>query len=778
MFKQFCILVLIFLWSLCAYGTENIALNKSYTFSPKPNYDLCTDDSDTKQLTDGKISGSRWTQTSTVGWVKPEPFVEVIIDLGQKYVVREVNVHTIGGGAATVEFPEFIAVLISDMSSQFKLAGVISNKKLQRVRADSNRGIQQVMSIKNINAAGRFVKLITRPQGRTVFMDEIEVMGEKFAELNLREDLEIVENDEKLLDVVEKYLQIEDNLAEIQKYSEQNNNSVSQVLTTNILLDENSLRKHKAQIYKNKYKKPFVCLPANPMEIVFEKEFYIQEVAEEINIEMWQNEYESAAFNIVNCSEQTMRIALSVSPILGPDFQTIDSDKVLTIRRAQYVQASQLGSIADVLVLQGTRTFEIQAGELIQIWLTIHDPELTAGDYKAQIAVIGEFLTGEGLHREMIPIELKVYENRLADIPALDTCVWDYYQVASEPEMAKDLREHHINVCVVPAQKLPFLRFYSDSPGVTRTPDYSKLDEAIKLHRYAKTFLLGMSFSAAKKDYGRFGDVVWMTDDWKNVFSSWLKDLVSHLQKNGIGYDRFVMYPFDESIGDDYYKLAQLIKSIDPKIRLYANSFGKGPDEFMRFRELIDIWCLQDSHIAKHPDRFNKIKSFGKEMWTYECLEPMKAQQPYSYYRLLPWRAFQRGQSGAGFWIYYYGLGYEPGAVPWDDTLRPHGFSGVVYGTKNHPELYEGIVLPKFKENIIPSRRWEAWREGVEDYQYLYELQQAINKIKNTNAKAANNAQKILDTQVNRVLNSPDNCNLVYEAREILTDTLQKITNQ
>jgi hypothetical protein len=259
-----------------------------------------------------------------------------------------------------------------------------------------------------------------------------------------------------------------------------------------------------------------------------------------------------------------------------------------------------------------------------------------------------------------------------------------------------------------------------------------------------------------------------MTNDWQTVFTSWLKNLVSHLKEQGVDYDKFALYPFDESIADDYYKLAKLIKSVDPKIRLYANSFGKGPKEFMRFRELIDIWCLQDSHIVKHPDWFEKIKSFGKQMWTYECLEPMKAQKPYSYYRLLPWRAFKRNQSGAGFWIYYYGLGFESGDVPWDDTLRPHGFSGVVYGKKAGNSI--GL-----NESIVPSRRWQAWREGVEDYQYLYELQQAINKKKTKDAKNANKAQKILDDQVDRVLNSPDNCNLVYEAREILTDTLQKL---
>ncbi len=764
MLKRSFILFLNILWCFCAYGMENLALNKSYTFSPKPNYQLCTEDADSIQLTDGKTSGSRWTQKSTVGWRKPEPFVEVIIDLGQKCVVREVNIHTIGGGAATVEFPEFIAVLLSDTGSQFRFAGMVSGRTLENIRSSSNSGIPRAMNIKDINAAGRFVKLVIRPNGPLVFMDEIEVMGEAVTDSsikNLRDNLEIVATNENLLNTIEDHLQFEDNTVEVEKLS----GRIDGFITGRLRDKEKLLAKQKARIYHDKYKKPFVCLPANPMEIVFEKEVYLHDSANEINIQMWRNENESAAFNIINCSEQTIEMNISISPLIGSNGQIIDSDKVFAIRRAKYVMASQAGSIADALILTGENSFKIEPGQLIQIWLTIHNAELTAGDYEAKIAVSGISQI------ETISINLKVYKNRLTDKSALNTCVWDYYQAASEQEIAKDLRSHYVNVCVIPAQKLPFLRFSSDKPGVTRKPDYSKLDEAIKLRQYAGTFLLGMSFSITQKDYGRFGDIKWMSKEWKEVFSSWLEHLVSHLKELGIGYDKFALYPFDESIGDDYYELAQLIKSVDPKIRLYANSFGKGPDEFLRFRELIDIWCLQDSHIVKHPDWFEKIKSFSKQMWTYECFEPMKAQKPYSYYRLLPWRAFQRNQSGAGFWIYYYGLGYDPGAVPWNDTLRPHGFSGVVYGTKTEKAM-------GYSESIIPSRRWEAWREGVEDYQYLYELQQTINKIKVKDAEKAKKAQFILDGQVDRVVNNPDNCNIVYEAREILTHTLQEITNQ
>ena len=105
----------------------NLALRKNYTLWPKPNYHLCTDKSDVIQLTDGRTSGSRWTDKSTVGWQKAEPAVEIVIDLGKKSAIYEVRIHTIGGGFADVEFPEFAAVLLSDNGREFRFARLVSS---------------------------------------------------------------------------------------------------------------------------------------------------------------------------------------------------------------------------------------------------------------------------------------------------------------------------------------------------------------------------------------------------------------------------------------------------------------------------------------------------------------------------------------------------------------------------------------------------------------------------------------------------------------------------
>ncbi len=790
MSKRFFLLFLLVCNCKLVSARENLALRKSYTLSPKPNYHLCTDKSDVVQLTDGRTSGSQWTKKSTVGWHKAEPAVEIVIDLGKNSAIYEVRIHTIGGGFADVEFPEFAAVLLSEDNRKFRFAGLVSSKDLENVRARGYRGVSRTMSVRDINAPGRYVKFIIRPKWRYVFLDEVEVSGDSLSaarNIKLRNDLEVFTSSEELLKRIYDYLQLRENAAAALESTKKNRSKLSGQFSekmfselgrqaqkadtpTKLLAIKEEVGKTRAGIYKSVYEKPFVCLPANPMEIVFEKEMFLGESAKDISVQMWQNEYESAAFNIINCSDEEITMAVSISPLLSSIGEKIDSNKTFTVRRAIYVKGSTVGSIADALVLQAERSFILQPGGLTQIWLTIFNPTLTAGIYKGRVGVLAITTKGEKLPIETIPVIIEVQKYKFPENFALNTCNWAYYKVASAAEMAEDLRNHHINVYTVPPQDLPFLRFSSDRPNVIRKQNFTKLDNALRHHNYAKTYLLCLDFNSSKKDHGRFGNVKWMTPAWKVVFSQWLKNLIKHLKDTGFSYDKFVLYPFDESLCDDFYKLAKLIKTTDPKVRIYANSFGKGPKEFSRFRELVDIWCLQDSHCERYPQWLEQIKGFGKQVWTYECLRPMKAKDPYSYYRLLPWRAFKRGQTGAGFWIYYYGFNFETGAVPWDDTLRPRGFSGVVYGSR-------GSSVPGLGENIVPSRRWQAWREGVEDYQYLYEVQKAIDLISTENPEIAKQAQKSLKATVDYVLRNSRDCDAVYHARRELTKILSEVNN-
>jgi hypothetical protein len=82
----------------------------------------------------------------------------------------------------------------------------------------------------------------------------------------------------------------------------------------------------------------------------------------------------------------------------------------------------------------------------------------------------------------------------------------------------------------------------------------------------------------------------------------------------------------------------------------------------------------------------------------------------------------------------------------------------------------------KTKEPIITSKRWEAWREGVEDWQYLLMLEKEIRKAeKKKDMKVANDNKKILQEEVKKVLSDKGNSLLAERARERIIEEIIRL---
>jgi hypothetical protein len=778
-----------------AIAAENLALHKSYTMKPKPTYKLCTDDADVLQLTDGKTLGSYWGNKSTVGWQNVATPVDIIIDLGRTGFIQEIRIYTTGGGLAGVEFPRQVFGFVSPDNKNFELAGIAESNQTAGLRGDSPKRIPTVLLIKNVNKTARFVKILAEPEGVYLFLDEIEVIGNlatadstSFVKSNRFKPM----NPQDIFASIEKREQFKRNLAATTETMRRKDTTFSQDFTSNILnelssietdisksdmndasLDmfRNKLGLARAKIYHAFYnKKEYVCLVADPMEIREEKTMLLVPpgTPNEISLDIWQGEYEPAAVNIINCSQKKLQLAVSLSPLSGPNNIVIDSKSTITIRRAIYVSAKGKGDIADALVLQGERPFEIRPGEITQIWMSIHNPALKAGTYRGSIGFVVDMPEANQYPIETIALNIKVEPFKLITDTKLSTnvCAYpEYIGIAKENinECARDLQEHYTNVFVVHPSSVPYLH---RKPAQTSQQDeFRQFGRMIDEHSYARTFLLFLAFTPEKKDYGRFGQ--WMSPAWQDEFAVWLKNITNILKEHGIGYDRFALAPFDERLCAEFYEIAKLIKTIDPKIRVYANSFGKGPADFNRFQSLIDIWCMSRIESEKHLEWLEDIKGFGKEVWTYRARGPGKAHEPYSFYRLMPWWALQNGLTGVSFWVYA-----DPHSDDsWNDYYAPAGHYGVVYIATKSPVATGG-------ENIIPSRRWEAWREGIEDYMYFEQLQRAADKIKITNPAKAMQIQQFIKSQVDTVLKKPQDYGKINEARTQINNFLTQLAKE
>jgi hypothetical protein len=125
---------------------------------------------------------------------------------------------------------------------------------------------------------------------------------------------------------------------------------------------------------------------------------------------------------------------------------------------------------------------------------------------------------------------------------------------------------------------------------------------------------------------------------------------------------------------------------------LYATLGSNNSERALPYLDLAQI--INDDKVLKN---FQVGKA---EKWLYDTQGPAKSLSPYSYYRLLAWKAFLNGYTGIGFWSYA-----ETSGSVWDDFDGDHPDYAVIYDGEN--------------TTIISSRRWEAWRMGIEDYELL-----------------------------------------------------------
>ena len=208
---------------------------------------------------------------------------------------------------------------------------------------------------------------------------------------------------------------------------------------------------------------------------------------------------------------------------------------------------------------------------------------------------------------------------------------------------------------------------------------------------------------------------------WGRNFKVWLTETVEHLKARGIGYDRFALYlvdePSDDPTGGDLPLLdvAVYVKRLDPKVLLYVNYCPKTDQTIPIVGAAYDILCPAISRMMTH-GRAEAYRKTGKRLWGYEC-GSAKQKSPLGWYRKLFWATWQAGFTGCVFWSYActgWGNAATPNRSAWDDMDNTRNLDNAV--------VYESPAGP------ITSRRWEAWREGIEDYEYLWLLRDKLNQ--------------------------------------------------
>lgn len=366
-----------------------------------------------------------------------------------------------------------------------------------------------------------------------------------------------------------------------------------------------------------------------------------------------------------------------------------------------------------------------------KVWLSVDARGALPGNYTGMVSVTALDLSTNRLE---LPVRIEVLNLRLPTNFPLTLCTWDYVPNRWFPSQSKevldDMSRHGANV--FPRSTIPSGRV--DAAGKL-TMDWAALDAELDrlqgrgkilfhLHNPPIEFVANLTVEAKRASELEY-----------------IRTLRDHLRERGWSYPDYAFYLLDEP-GLDYgtnihvlLEAGQLIREADPKLLTYTDPVpGLSWKDYERIEPLVDVWApnmrLVSGLLSGDPRIARILKQ--KTVWSYECVSQVKSLSPLRHNRANAWRAKFFGLSGIGFWTH-------------STTEVDHWLPGKTINDE-YALVYPGD-LP------VPSVRWEAVRDGLEDVA----------------------AMVLLENQIRRHWDAGTNNELVQQAEETLSRALRDV---
>jgi hypothetical protein len=751
----------------------NIALGKKVAFNKNPNYALCTDPDDKLQLTDGKLASegplrnventtSIWVQKGTVGWGNVMPVV-ITIDLGSVQPISGVSYST-AAGRAGVTWPGAIYMATSDDNKTWHAAGnlVALSRKNGMPPTDGYANFKYVTH--DLHTKGRYISfgVVQTPYA---FVDEIAVYKGDDAWLNQPVSGEAVPSMEQLVKqtIITSYAQrrLSDDNAAIRAEVAKSNLSAGAKSTFDARLEKDSQATADMQPLPDDFK---TILPLNDTHrdilavhgevlaaqgykplTVWKLHRYAwlpllvkpdSKSKPQLNFSMLGNQFRSDDLLLTNSTGQEQHVSLQLNN--APQGA---QKGWLNVYSVAWTDTQQGTPVADALMpvaaQNGGYQIDIPAGMTRKVWFTVDSSKVPAGLYKSTFTVNGE----------SVPMSVNVSKVAM-NTPRFSMGMWDYTDVPAysglnlgNRQAAIDMmRSHYVDTPWATGAALPMPKasdFTANSPLIEKL-NFSHFDKWVALWPGARRYFtfpsVGDSFAGAKMG----------TPEFDTRVGTWAKALSAHMKSLGLKPSQLGILLVDEPHSDEQAAIiaawAKAINASAPELTLFEDPTWKRPDQ-ITIQDAItqaDVICpnfpIYKSGGEPVQKYFENLHAQGKELWFYQCTGPVRLYDPQAYYRDQPWQAFNIGATGQGFWAF----GDTSGAAT---SWNEYATARVSYA----PAFID-------KDTVYDSVHWDAAREGVEDYEELAMLQDAINASNNGAWKSK--AQKVLNDAVAKITGS------------------------
>jgi hypothetical protein len=679
--KGFVFIVTLLLMSFCwifIFGKSSAISSASQIevldVIPAPNYPLCTDDRDKNDLTDGvTVNYPIWVKRECVGWSQRGPVrirVKVLVGESNTGFSGTISLHTAKGAYAGVDVPARVDVYGRLGAGKYHYAGGESLEK----RSFNDRQ-SHWLHVKVSSYSPQMI-LIVRPRGNYFFIDEIRWSAHSPASgFNSA--------------VVGDLLACESDSMERHRRS-----LLSRIRPEKGLAEKWVKHFGNLGVVTWSVRNPFTTLQPFPSVESIRK----SKVA--LDLLGSRSESESGCIGILStgAKEITIRVTVSGKP---------EIIRWVRLSQVQPILSADGKMVYDPLIpLDSGALINVQGRQAAYLWVQADLHKIPFGRHKVVVNLQDTATGWTGMYPVFItaaPIQLQSTRRPAAVNWAYtsDRPIWQ-----DRNSVLSDLVDHGVN-------------FFVLHPSIIPQPSLKDEWDLQTAQRFVKdiTFFKGHGVILLYLGWGRGQKTGWLNLNHKRgsvqqkaAVQQWIRKIRTLLESLSISPSEWALYPVDEPMGKDLRFLREVaawVKEADPAVQIYANpistsSVQTSQKDLVALDSLIDFWQPSLRFAAKEGEAF--FSGLMRPWWIYENAPmPAKSASPWKSYRLLSWRAWAIGAAGVGFWSY----SDTSGTSAWDDLDGRRPDYAVVY------EAREDGATP------VSSRRWEAFREGIEDYQLL-----------------------------------------------------------
>lgn len=780
----------------------NVALHKSYTLSPAPNYAISTGPSDSTDLTDGVLtytssndSSCMWCNQLSVGWV-PATSATITIDLGSDQPISSVKYSTISHAPNQAFWPSSIDVLVSaDNANYYFITDMMRDDPNIPPVPTSGNSVKYMITATGLNTHGRYVKFVVFDTH--IHVDEIQIYNggsnNSYAggSLPLSNDalitaLRLIGRMQTDLDSVKQAAQSAGvsiasqidsiqsrisgfrdfgNIQNIKTFLPQPSNTVAgqiqqDTLKLNALVLQNKGFSGTVVWTGNTWDpiSPYTAPPRNSS-------------AGTINLNMMNGERRGKVINLTNAGDSQKTVNIGVNGFGGSNNPSWISLSKVQSTDTTDSQVSGNEAISDMLLpissVGNGYAVNIPAGMTQQVWLEFEPVSLPVGDNP------GNILVSDGSSNSTVNVDLAISQYAFPQNMSLSLGMWDYVDgsiflgntifditPSNAPAVKQFMDKYHFDL-PWSSGTLGYVNgsnFDSDNNFIPGANYFDYFDNWVALFPNAKIYEIAV-------DGHENGD---LSDTGTNAFTapaafsarvaSWVGAFEDHLASKGIDQSKVAFSPIDEPTSQQKERdviawgkaMRDRTKKYSSHIQLFVDTSGlasRDPESSVvvdgdTVYSVADILCPSSGVFAALSDPNHFFNFFLDQRVNHgkDLNFYDGAGRDGDPYALYLLRGWLAYKYGADA-VQYWSLGDSGG----DRNMNDYTAKAPIYT----PLYFDG-------SNVYAGKKMEAVYEGREDYEYLKILNNLANNLETQDSgnSLIADARNLSNTAVSAVTSS------------------------